>query len=73
MVLALGIAHSKRAIQAQRQVTDITNNLLRKNAEMLKTNTIEAARESNVVLWIEILRQTNQSLIETLDEVCRSR
>lgn len=70
MVLALGIAHSKSAIQAQRQVTDITNQLLRKNAEMLKTNAVEAARESERgIVDIETLRQTNQALIETLDEV----
>lgn len=70
MVLALGIAHSKSAIQAQRQVTDITNQLLRKNAEMLKTNAVEAAKESERgIVDIETLRQTNQALIETLDEV----
>ncbi|HOJ10191.1 MAG TPA: toxic anion resistance protein [Clostridiales bacterium] len=70
MVLALGMAHSKSAIQAQRQVTDITNQLLRKNAEMLKTNAVEAARESERgIVDIETLRQTNQALIETLDEV----
>jgi len=72
MVLALGIAHSKKAMEAQRQVTDITNNLLRKNAEMLKTNTIDAAKEAERgIVDIETLRQTNQSLIETLDEVLR--
>jgi len=70
MVLALGMAHSKSAIQAQREVTDITNQLLRKNAEMLKTNTVEAARESERgIVDIETLKHTNQALIETLDEV----
>ena len=70
MVLALGIAHSKRAIQAQREVTDITNQLLRKNAEMLKTSTVEAAMESERgIVDIETLKHTNQTLIETLDEV----
>lgn len=70
MVLALGIVHSKRAMEAQRQVTDITNNLLRKNAEMLKTHTVDVAREAERgIVDIETLKQTNQSLIETLDEV----
>ena len=70
MVLSLGLAHSERAILAQRQVTDLTNELLRKNADILKTSTISAARESERgVVDIETLRHTNQSLIETLDEV----
>jgi uncharacterized protein YaaN involved in tellurite resistance len=70
MVLALGIAHSKSAIEAQRKVTDVTNQLLRKNAEMLKTSAIEAARESERgIVDIETLKQTNQTLMETLDEV----
>ncbi|MDL2233206.1 toxic anion resistance protein [Ruminococcaceae bacterium OttesenSCG-928-L11] len=72
MVLSLGLAHSERAIQAQRQVTDITNELLRKNADILKTSTVEAARESERgIVDIETLKHTNQSLIETLDEVLR--
>jgi uncharacterized protein YaaN involved in tellurite resistance len=70
MVLALGMAHSKAAIRAQREVTDITNDLLRKNADALKQNTIEAAKESErSIVDIETLRHTNQSLISTLDEV----
>ena len=70
MVLSLGLAHSERAIQAQRQVTDLTNELLRKNSDILKTSTISAARESERgIVDIETLRHTNQSLIETLDEV----
>jgi len=70
MVLALGMAHSKAAIRAQREVTDITNDLLKKNADVLKTNTIEAARESErSIVDIETLKHTNQSLISTLDEV----
>ena len=70
MVLALGMAHSQNAIKAQREVTDITNDLLKKNAATLKTNTIEAARESERgIVDIETLKQTNQSLISTLDEV----
>jgi len=70
MVLALGMAHTKKAIEAQRKVTDVTNDLLRKNAEMLKTNAIDAARESERgIVDLETLKQTNQALIETLDEV----
>ncbi|MDR2881838.1 MAG: toxic anion resistance protein, partial [Azoarcus sp.] len=70
MVLALGLAHSAQAIQAQRAVTDITNELLRKNADTLKTSSIEAAKESErAIVDIETLKYTNQSLIETLDEV----
>ncbi|MDR1117280.1 MAG: toxic anion resistance protein [Oscillospiraceae bacterium] len=70
MVLALGMAHSQSAIKAQREVTDITNQLLKKNADTLKTNTIEAARESErSIVDIETLQHTNQALISTLDEV----
>lgn len=70
MVLALGLAHTQNAIQAQRQVTDITNELLRKNADTLKVSTIEAARESErSIVDIETLRHTNEQLISTLDEV----
>lgn len=72
MVLALGMAHSQSAIKAQREVTDITNQLLRKNADALKTNTIEAAKESErSIVDMETLKYTNQSLITTLDEVLR--
>lgn len=70
MVLALSLAHSKEAIKAQREVTDTTNELLRKNAEILKTSTVETARESERgIVDIETLVQTNESLISTLDEV----
>lgn len=70
MILSLGLAHSQNAISAQRQVTDITNDLLRKNADMLKTSTIETAKESERgIVDIETLKHTNQSLISTLDEV----
>lgn len=70
MVLALSLAHSKEAIKAQREVTDTTNELLRKNAELLKTSTIETARESERgIVDIETLVETNESLISTLDEV----
>ncbi|MDR0821020.1 MAG: toxic anion resistance protein [Oscillospiraceae bacterium] len=72
MVLALGMAHSQSAIKAQREVTDITNQLLKKNADALKLNTIEAAKESErAIVDIETLRHTNRSLIETLDEVMK--
>ncbi len=72
MVLALGLAHSQQAISAQRAVTDMTNELLRKNAAALKQGTIEAAKESERgIVDIETLTQTNQSLIETLDEVVK--
>ena len=72
MVLSLGLSHSASAIEAQRKVTDITNELLRKNADVLKTSTIEAAKESERgVVDIETLKHTNESLITTLDEVMR--
>ena len=70
MVLALGLQHSKEALAAQTAVTDMTNELLRKNAEALKIGTIETAREAERgIIDIETLIQTNQSLIDTIDEV----
>lgn len=70
MVLALGIANSNEAVQAQTAVTNMTNELLKKNAEMLHTSTVETARESERgIADIETLRNTNESLIKTLDEV----
>jgi len=72
MVLALGVTHSGQAAKAQREVTDMTNELLRKNAEILKTATIDTAKESERgIVDIETLRITNESLISTLDEVMR--
>lgn len=72
MVLALGIAHSAEATQAQRQVTDITNELFRKNAEMLHTATVEIAKESERgIVDLETLQKTNADLIQTLDDVMR--
>ena len=72
MVLAMGLAHSAEAVKAQREVTNMTNELLRKNAEVLKISTIETARESERGLVdMETLRLTNQSLITTLDEVVK--
>lgn len=70
MVLALGIEHSNQAAKAQQQVTDMTNELLKKNAETLKMATVKTARISERgIIDIETLRQTNESLISTLDEV----
>lgn len=72
MVLALGIAHSTEAAQAQRQVTDLTNELLKKNAETLHLASVETAREAERgIVDIETLRQTNQQLIQTLDDVMK--
>ena len=72
MVLALGITHSQQAAQAQREVTDMTNELLRKNAQTLKMATIETAKESERgIVDIETLKATNESLISTLDEVMK--
>ena len=69
MVLALGVTHSQQAAAAQRGVTELTNQMLRKNAETLKMATIETARESERgIVDIETLRATNESLISTLDE-----
>ena len=70
MVLALGVEHASQAAQAQRQVTDMTNELLRKNAEVLKVAAVESAKESERgVVDLETLQNTNASLISTLDEV----
>ena len=70
MVLALGVEHSSQAAAAQRQVTDMTNELLRKNAEKLKMATVDTARESDrAIVDMETLKATNESLISTLDEV----
>lgn len=70
MVLALGVEHSAQAAAAQRQVTDMTNELLKKNADKLKIATIETARESERgIVEIDTLKHTNETLISTLDEV----
>ena len=72
MVLAMGAEHTRQAMQAQRSVTDMTNELLTKNAEALKMSTIETAKESERgIVDLETLQKTNKSLIETLDEVTR--
>lgn len=70
MVIALGVAHSTEAAKAQREVTDMTNALLQKNAETLKLATVEAAKESERgIVDIETLQKTNEALISTFDEV----
>lgn len=72
MVIAIGLNHSTEAARAQREVTDMTNALLRKNAEQLKMATIETAKEAERgIIDIETLQQTNQTLISTLDEVMK--
>ena len=72
MVLALGLAHSKAAVEAQREVSDLTNELLKKNVEALKTGTVAIAEESErSIVDIETVRYTNEQLISTLNEVLR--
>lgn len=72
MILSLGVAHSSNAARVQNQVINMTNELLRKNAEILKTSTIETAKESERgIVDIETLKITNESLISTLDEILR--
>ena len=72
MVLALGLAHSEAAAKAQHEVSEMTNALLKKNADKLKMSTIETAKESERgIVDMETLRYTNQSLIQTLDEVVK--
>jgi len=72
MVLALGIEHGRQATAAQSAVTNMTNELLKKNAEMLKIATIETAKEAErSVVDIETLKATNENLISTLDEVMK--
>lgn len=70
MVLALGIAHSQQSMEAQRQVTNLTNELLKRNADMLKTGSVEIAKESERgIVDLETLKYTNENLISTLEEV----
>ena len=70
MVMALGIAHTQKAMEAQRSVTDLTNELLQKNAQKLHMASVESAREAERgIVDIETLKKTNQQLIETMDEV----
>ena len=72
MVLALGLEHSRQATAAQSAVTEMTNELLKKNAEQLKMGTIATAKEAErAIVDIETLKHTNEQLISTLDEVLR--
>ena len=72
MVLALGLEHSRQATMAQKEVTEITNAMLKKNADLLKTSTIETAREAErSIIDIQTLQHTNRQLIATLDEVMK--
>ncbi len=72
MVLALGIEHSNQAAKAQREVTDVTNELLKKNADLLKTASVETAKESERgIVDMETLQHTNENLISTFDEVMK--
>ena len=72
MVLALGLEHSKEATRAQQEVTELTNRMLKKNAEILKTSTIETAKAAErSIIDIQTLQHTNKKLIETLDEVMK--
>lgn len=72
MVIAIGLSHSTEAARAQREVSDMTNELLKKNAETLKVASIETAKESERgIVDIETLQSTNQTLISTLDEVLK--
>ena len=72
MVIAIGIEHATQAAQAEREVNDMTNKLLRQNADALKVATIESAKEAERgIVDIETLKHTNESLITTLDEVLK--
>ena len=72
MLIAMGVNHSHEAIKAQNEVTEMTNKMLKQNADMLKTATIETAKETERgIVDIETLKNTNARLIETLDEVKR--
>ena len=72
MVIAIGVEHSNQAAKAQREVTDMTNELLRKNADALKTATIATAKESERgIVDVETLKHTNEQLISTMDEVLK--
>lgn len=72
MVLALGLEHARQATAAQNAVTEMTNDLLRQNADLLKTGTIDTARQAErSIVDLETLRHTNQQLMESLDEVLR--
>ena len=70
MVISLGLANAKAALEAQTKVTDMTNELLKKNSEMLKTGTLDVAKESERgIVSIETIAKVNQDLIETINGV----
>jgi len=72
MIIALGLENSRSAMQAQREVNDVTNELLKKNADMLKSSTVEIAKESERgIVDIETLTYTNEKLVSTLDEILK--
>ena len=72
MVIAIGLKHSNDAAKAQKAVSDMTNELLKRNADALKTATIETAKESERgIIDIETLKNTNKTLISTFDEVIK--
>ncbi len=72
MVIALGLSHASQAMEAQREVSEVTNELLKKNADALKTSTIEVAKESERgIVDMETINHTNQQLVSTLEEVIR--
>ncbi len=72
MVIALGLSHASQAMEAQREVSNVTNELLKKNADALKTSSIEVAKESERgIVDMETLRHTNEQLVSTLEEVIR--
>jgi uncharacterized protein YaaN involved in tellurite resistance len=72
MVIALGVQHANEAAKAQQQVTDMTNELLKKNAEKLKTATVESAKASERgIVDLETLKSTNAALISTFDDVMK--
>ena len=72
MVIAMGVEHSNQAAKAQHEVSELTNNLLKKNAEQLHTASVETAKESERgIVDIETLKKTNAELIATLDDVLK--
>lgn len=72
MVIAMGLTHASQAMEAQREVTEVTNALLKKNADALKTSTIEVAKESERgIVDMETIKHTNSQLVSTLEEVIR--
>ena len=72
MVLALGLEHARQATAAQNAVTEMTNTLLRQNADMLRQGTVDTAREAErAIVDLDTLRHTNQQLVDSLDEVMR--